>query len=299
MKKFLLLIAVVAAVISCSEKKSVRELVLENKVDMGDVQQILEHYTRCYFTVPQSKEDIVDFLHLYKNAYTEEFSSYFDANVDGGDYISLIENETVMVEAYKDSAFFYFPNRHFGSCVYSLYYWLLHPEKYMNFDYDMMYSPSVYKLGGEYYFGYKYESLMSYINSLGESFKSVILTQGYDNRFNWGDGGTPILVPMRIIATYDVAKDSLYRTSEFPAQNDSISFSNVVIKTDPDIPSDIYVTYDEDNIKREVASYINLDSLSENLLKSIAPKLKTIAQKDTMIGKIVFPVYLYLNNEQH
>ena len=166
-------------------------------------------------------------------------------------------------------------------------------------DYDEIFSSSAFRKNGDFYFDFNYKLLDSVINSIPNFYKSVILTQGYDNRFNWGNGGKPILVPMRIIATYDVAKDSLYRTSEFPVQNDSISFSNVVIKTDPDIPSDIYVTYDEDNVKHKIASNINLDSLSEDLLKSIAPKLKTIAQKDTLIGKIVFPIYLYLNTEQH
>lgn len=261
---------------------------------------IIRFYTRCYYEMPQQKSDIIHFLELYKSFDSSSFGSMYDIYSENRDFIGFLKKENMMVSAFKDSIFIFFPDFNLGCIEYGTpYYYLLYPERYAFMDYDEIFSSSAFRKNGDFYFDFNYKLLDSVINSIPNFYKSVILTHGYDNRFNWGNGGKPILVPMRIIATYDVAKDSLYRTSEFPVQNDSISFSNVVIKTDPDIPSDIYVTYDEDNVKHKIASNINLDSLSEDLLKSIAPKLKTIAQKDTLIGKIVFPIYLYLNTEQH
>lgn len=298
MKKCLLIIAVISAVISCS---SVRELVLESEVNGGEIKTLFTWFTKCHYTPPQSKEELVEFLRQYNIAQPDELSTY-DENgnfVSGEEFVSLFEKEQIMVEAYKDSAFFYFPDRKptFGFSVYSPYYWLLHPEKYGNMDYYTIFGKSALKKNGDFYFGFNYKLLDSVVNAIPNSYKIVILTRGYDNRFNLGDGGIPVLEPMRIIATYDVAKDSLYRTSEFPVQSDSVSFSNVLIQTDPDIPSDIYVTFDEDNVKRNLVSRINLDSLSKELLKSIAPKIRGVAQKDTLTGKIIFPVYLYCNIE--
>ena len=125
----------------------------------SSMNSIIKYYSCCYYSLPDTKSDIIEFLKLWKEQSPDTFP--YDGNY-GMDAIRVLSDRRTMFESCKDSVFLFSSSTKDGSRVIGdPFYWAVNYSSFPKerFDYLGFFSPSAYSVSGDYLFSPAYDKL--------------------------------------------------------------------------------------------------------------------------------------------
>lgn len=130
---------------------------------------LVEHYAKCYYRLPEKKEDLVTFILQSGEDYKE-----------WQELAGLLSNEKVLMDSFQDSLFIYNRENNLGCCVYGTPgYWLHHTEKYPEerMDYWSWFRTSAFDCLGNYLFHAEYQSMSEKLSEISGRYSHGCATE--------------------------------------------------------------------------------------------------------------------------
>lgn len=171
---------------------------------MTQLNNIIEHYSRCYYSLPSNKQSLIDFLDKWR---IEDSSTFCIQR----EIYTALKKEYFLMAAFEDSVFLYFPSRRIGTCVIGHpLYWIENPDLYPTerLDYWWNFQIAAYRKDGSYCFTFDYSSLTEKIKQLNHKYENVLFTQ--NSGICKSKTESLPFTTYRAVACFDVINDSLY-----------------------------------------------------------------------------------------